>query len=127
MRLVLAGPVEGHLKRFYTEISHLKPNWCVQAGDFGVWTDPERMDRYSRAYGGKEFASRYVGVDSTPVTLPVLTIAGVHDDNRWLTHRQAVNNTEILPNVHWLAQGYRTTIGFDGPPVRVTGLGRVYS
>jgi hypothetical protein len=37
-----------------------------------------------------------------------------------------MNNTEVLSNVHWLAQGYRTTIGWD-VPIRVTGLGRAYS
>jgi hypothetical protein len=34
-----------------------------------------------------------------------------------------------LNNVHWLAQGFRTNIGFelDQPSCRVTGLGRAYS
>jgi hypothetical protein len=39
----------------------------------------------------------------------------------------AANNTEILANVHYLANGYRTVIGEHGPPCRVTGLGRAYS
>ena len=85
------------------------------------------MDKASRAHAGTEFASRYIGADPRPITVPVLTIAGVHDDNRWLAHRQSVNNTEILNNVHWLAQGYRTVIGQHGPVCRVTGLGRAYS
>jgi hypothetical protein len=87
------------------------------------------MDRASRAHAGIEFAQRYIGADPRPINIPVLTIAGVHDDNRWLNQRQAADNTEILNNVHWLAQGYKTTIGFelDLPACRVTGLGRAYS
>lgn len=127
MNLLLCGPVEGFLTPLFEHAEHEDAHWIVCSGDFGIWPDPDRRDRASRVHAGVEFASRYVGAEAAPIKIPVLTVAGVHDDNRWLNHRQAVNNTEILSNVHWLAQGYKTTIGFDGKPLRVSGLGRAYS
>lgn len=125
MKILLAGPIEGALDAFY-EHAGPEPHWAVCAGDYGIWPDPARMDRASKKHASKDFSRHYVGVMDTPIILPTLTIAGVHDDNRWLSHRQSVDNTEILNNVHWLANGYRTSIGWD-TSIRVTGMGRAYS
>ncbi len=127
MNILLAGPVEGYLDALFDFAKTSQAHWTVCAGDFGIWPDPERMDRASRSHAALDFSKRYVGADARVIETSVLTIAGVHDDNRWLANRQSANNTEILSNVHWLAQGYRTAIGFEGPPCRVTGLGRAYS
>ena len=129
MRILLAGPVEGYLTPLFDRAKLQETHWVVVAGDLGIWPDPHRMDRASRQHASKEFALRYVGADARPIMVPVLTIAGVHDDNRFLQSRIAANNTEVLSNVHWLAQGYKTNIGFelDQEPCRVTGLGRAYS
>jgi hypothetical protein len=129
MKILLSGPIEGDLKSFYEHARAQEPHWIVCAGDFGIWPDPHRMDRAARKHAGKDFSRYYVGAmeDLPEIRIPTLTLAGVHDDNRWLNYRQTCDNVEILNNVHWLSQGYRTTIGFDGPPVRVTGLGRAYS
>jgi hypothetical protein len=113
VKILLAGPVEGHLSDLFNKSSSAEVNWTVCTGSFGVFPDPYRMDRASRAHGTTEFSSRYVGSDSRPINVPVLTIAGPHEDHRFLNHRQAVKNTEILNNVHWLSQGHRTNIGFE--------------
>lgn len=126
MKILLAGPIEGHLDTFYEHIAQYEPHWAVCAGDFGIWPDTARMDRASRKHAGRDFSQHYVGAMKRPIVIPTLTVAGVHDDNRWLAHRQSVDNTEILNNVHWLANGYRTSIGWDSS-IRVTGLGRAYS
>jgi hypothetical protein len=125
MKILLAGPIEGAIDALYAHAAELSPHWIVCAGDFGIWPDPERMDRASRQHAVKDFSKHYVGMGE-PLNISTLTVAGVHDDNKWLAHRQSVNNTEILNNVHWLAQGYRTTIGW-GDIIRVTGVGRAYS
>lgn len=127
MNILLSGPVEGYLNTLFSNATEAGAHWVVCAGDFGIFPDPQRMDRAARKHAGTDFAKRYVGTYAREIKIPVLTVAGVHDDNRWLNHRQSVDNTEILSNVHWLAQGYRTVIGFDGPPLRVTGMGRAYS
>ncbi len=125
MNVLLAGPIEGHLETFYERAKIQNPHWIVQTGDFGAWVDSARMDRASRVYGGKDFSLAYVGALILP-PIPTLFIAGVHDDNRFLQGRVAANNTEVLSNVHFLAQGYRTVIGWN-KELRVTGLGRAYS
>jgi hypothetical protein len=126
MKILLSGPIEGYLKAFFDHVEEQAPHWAICAGDFGIFPDPACMDKASRKHAGTDFSYMYVGADPRPINTPVLTIAGVHDDNRWLNQRKTANNTEILNNVHWLAQGYRTVIGWD-VQLRVTGLGRAYS
>jgi len=126
MKILCAGPVQGHYTDLFKRAQDAQAHWIVAVGDFGIYPDPARIDRAARPFTANEFAKRYVGAISEPINVPVLTISGVHDDNRWLAHRQSVNNAEILSNVHWLAQGYKTVIGFD-LQIRVTGFGRAYS
>lgn len=125
MKILCSGPIEGHLKSFYTEAVKQSPNWILCSGDYGVWPDPQRMDKAAKKHAGNDFSKAYIGALLVS-QIPTLFIAGAHDDNTWLDNRIVANNTEVLANVHWLAQGYRTTIGWD-KPIRVTGLGRVYS
>jgi hypothetical protein len=127
MNILLSGPVEGFISSLLKQSKARDAHWSICSGDFGIYPDQFKMDRAARQYGGNEFASRYVGADLSPINIPILTVSGCHDDNKWLAERKAANNTEILSNCHWLAGGYRTTIGFNGPPCRITGLGRAYS
>jgi len=127
VNVTLSGPAEGHLKDLFTDAKEQDANWIICAGDFGIWPDPARRDRASKKHVTTEFAQRYVGAINEEIRIPVLTISGVHEDHQFLAHRKSVNNTEILSNVHWLANGYRTVVGTHGPPMRVTGLGRAYS
>ncbi len=126
MKVLLSGPIEGYLDLFYEYAALREPHWVVCVGDYGIWNDTQKMDRAARKHGGTDFAKHYIGLAQVPIIIPTLTMAGAHDDNRWLQQRASVNNMEILNNVHWLSQGYRTTIGWD-VSLRVTGLGRVYS
>lgn len=127
MKILCAGPVQGHYTKLFKEAEQTQAHWIVCAGDFGIFLDPNKIDRGARPFTSTEFARRYVGAIPDPINVPVLTVAGAHDDNLWLEQRKAAGNMEILSNVHWLAQGYRTVIGHHGMPMRVTGLGRVYS
>lgn len=126
MEIVLCGPVEGALDTFYERIESSNANWAVCAGNFGIWPDPARMDRASKKHATNDFAKRYVGITNKVIKIPTLTISGVHDDHKWLAQRKSAGNTEILTNVHWLANGYKTLIGWE-TAVRVTGMGRAYS
>ncbi len=126
MEIVLCGPIEGALDAFYDHINDSGAAWAVCAGDYGIWPDPARMDRASKKHAASDFAKRYVGITNKVIYVPTLTISGVHDDHKWLAQRKSADNTEILANVHWLANGYKTLIGWD-TAVRVTGMGRAYS
>lgn len=126
MNILLSGALEGNLVDFYKNIvPQYAPHWIVCVGDYGIHPDPHFMDRAAKKHAGRDFAKMYVGALVVPV-VPTLTIAGVHDDQRFLNHRVAVGNTEILTHVHYLHQGYRTQIGWESA-VRVTGIGRAYS
>ena len=118
--------MEGKIQEFYNRVGPVSPDWVVCAGDFGVWPDPARMDRAARKHAGRDFARMYVGIDPVGAAFQTLTIAGVHDDNDWLKQRHDNGSGEILANVHWLAQGYKTEIGWE-KAIRVTGLGKAYS
>lgn len=125
MKLLLSGPIEGHLVAFYKRIAEEKAHWVVCAGDYGIHPDPQRLDKAARKYAGTDFSKMYVGAVMAP-SVPTLTVAGVHDDHEWLQRRVNTNNTEVLANVHYLHQGFRTEIGWN-EIIRVTGLGKVYS
>ncbi|MCI0558469.1 MAG: hypothetical protein MN733_08235 [Nitrososphaera sp.] len=126
MKLLLTGPIEGKIQEFYRLAKPANPDWVVCGGDYGVWPDPAKMDRAARKHAGRDFSKMYVGVDPVGAAYQTLIISGTHDDNSWLKARHDAGNTEILANVHWLAQGYRTTIGYE-KPLRVSGLGKAYS
>jgi hypothetical protein len=83
------------------------------------------MNRPAKRFAGRDFAKAYVGALLLS-QIPTLFVAGPHEDHRFLQERIAANNTEVLANVHYLANGYRTVIGFE-KPLRVTGMGKVYS
>ena len=58
------------------------------------------------------------------VPVPTLSISGVHEDHKWLSAR---DNMELVPNLFWLINGYKTTIGDLKDSIRVTGLGKAFS
>lgn len=120
MLLSLSGAIDGKISD--AADASKGSDWVCCAGDFGVWPDP------ALATGDPgEFALRYVGTSFEQLRVPILTISGVHDDTKWLDRRvQMTDYAEVLPNVHYLRQGFKTTIGSDAP-CRVTGLGRAYS
>jgi len=85
------------------------------------------MDRAAKKHAGRDFSRMYVGADTSYSEFQTLIISGTHDDNEWLKRMHEVGNTVILgEHVHWLAQGFKTTIGWE-LPIRVTGLGKAYS
>jgi len=127
MKILLAGASEGFLHPLFDAAEDAEAAWVVSCGDFGCWPDPARRDRASRVHGATDFARMYVGSDARMLRFQVVFISGVHEDHRFLSERQAAGNTEVLANVHWLSQGYKTLIGMHGPPCRVTGLGKAYS
>jgi hypothetical protein len=127
MKIALCGPVEGHLNAFYDHLVNLDVNirWALCVGSFGIWPDKHHVDRGARKHAGQDFAATYY--HDTPVPVPTVFIQGVHDDHRFLNLMQSRHNTRLVQNLHWLGNGYKTTIGWGDLQIRVTGLGKVYS
>jgi len=122
------GPVKGRIEATLKHIqSHNIPvDWLICTGSFGVWPDPAKLDRATRQREGSgDFARWYV--QGPENRLQTLFVSGVHEDHDWLRDRLQIGNMEVLSNIHWLANGYKTVIGDADVQVRVTGFGKVFS
>lgn len=128
MRVAVAGAIDGDIVKFYEEVDKIPGplDWILCTGNFGVWPDRNRIDKATRLKGKVgDFAKLYVSGWIAPV--PLIFVAGSHEDHRWLKHRESRGDLEILPGITYLVQGNKTTIGKDEEILRVTGLGKVYS
>jgi hypothetical protein len=128
MILCLVGAVRGEIAKTYQRIqSHNLPiDWLLCTGSFGTWPDPAKIDRATKnREGAGDFARYYL--QGPENRLQTLYISGAHEDHNWLQHRKEIGQMEVLSNVHWLANGYRTTIGDADSILRVTGFGKVFS
>lgn len=126
MKILLVGEIDGKILNFYEHADFGNPEWMLCTGSFGTWPDKAKVDRGTRnSVGAGDFPSLYAnGWDNK---LQTVYISGVHEDHNWLKQRQAAQNMEVLPNVHWLATGYRTNIGNWDENIRITGFGKTYS
>lgn len=127
MIVFFAGDIHGRVTQFYDKVLDLEkelgvqPDWILQTGNFGVWPDPLKIDRATRRHvDDVDFYQYYYKGIAVP--RPTLFIAGRHEDHRWLNFKRDRGEMEILPNLHWLLNGFRTNVG-----VSVVGLGKVWS
>lgn len=126
--LFAAGNVDGHILTLYDRVLTLEKelgvrcDWVVSTGNFGVWPDPNEIDRGTKKHQGDagDFPKLYVNKWNIPRS--TLMVAGAHEDFIWLNKRYKQKDTQILPNLHYLIPGYQTNIG-----VTVVGLGKVFS
>lgn len=125
MKIIVSGPIDGAIKDFYERLPEAP--WVLCTGDFGVWPDPAKIDRATRRKGGtQDFAHLYL--QGFQAKIPTLFVAGVHEDHRWLEQRKSIpEGMEVLGEITWLMNGYKTPIGDHYETIRITGLGKVYS
>lgn len=127
MIIFFAGDIHGRITQFYDKVLDLekelgiRADWVLQTGSYGVWPDPIKMDRTTRRYTDQVDFHKYY-YDGLAVPRPTLFVAGRHEDHRWLNLKRDRGEMEILPNLHWLLNGFKTQIGLS-----VVGLGKVYS
>ena len=128
MIISVVGPVLGRIEEALKGIQrHRIPiDWLLCTGSFGVWPDHAKLDRATRQREGSgDFARWYL--QGPENRLQTLFVSGVHEDHDWLKNRLQIGNMEVLSNIHWLANGYKTIIGDHETQLRVTGFGKVYS
>jgi len=127
MIVFLAGDIHGRVTQFYDKLLDFEKelgihaDWVLQTGSFGVWPDPLRIDRVTRRHADDVDFHKYY-YNGIAVPRPTLFVAGRHEDHRWLNLKRDRGEMEVLPNLHWLLNGFKTNIG-----VSVVGLGKVYS
>ena len=107
MILCAAGDIHGALDRFYQDILDfeqtlgLRFDWILHVGDFGIWPDPNRVDRATRDHEGAGDFPRW---NSEKRKVPRRTVfkKGNHEDFVWLEDQP---NREILPGLFYLPNG----------------------
>jgi hypothetical protein len=124
--LCAAGDIHGALDQLYRDVLAFEDglgqrfDFVLHVGDFGIWPDPETVDRATREHeGAGDFPTWHVS--ASPVPRRTIFIKGNHEDFEWL-HARA--GTEVLPGLTYLANGHVMEIGTEtAPSIRVGGIG----
>ena len=112
MILCAAGDTHGALDRFYDAVLafevHLGATFdhVLHVGDFGIWPDPDRIDRATRRHDGAGDFATWLQNERTPPR-PTLFIKGNHEDFDWLEARP---DGVVLPGLHYLPNGTRRVL-----------------
>lgn len=121
-----AGDIHGALDRFYSDVLAFEAalgetfTHVLHVGDFGIWPDPDRVDRATRAHDGAGDFPRWFAA-RTPAPRPTLFIAGNHEDFEFLG---ALGGEDVLPGLRFLRSGDATLLPGGA---RVAGIGGCYS
>ncbi len=125
MILCAAGDIHGALDRFYTDVLAFEETLDVRfaavlhVGDFGVWPDPERVDKATRRHDGAGDFSTWLK-EGRSAPRPTVLIKGNHEDFAWI---DAQPTNEVLPGLRYLPNGQVHEL-IDGKELlRVGGLG----
>jgi hypothetical protein len=126
MFLCAAGDIHGGLDRMYSDVLAFESSLGVRfaavlhVGDFGIWPDPQRVDRATRRHeGAGDFPRWYMERREAP--RPTVFIPGNHEDFEFLT--PYTQPTALLPGLTYLPNGSSTTVEANGERLRVGGVG----
>lgn len=123
--LCAGGDIHGALDRFYADVLAFELtlgstfDHVLHVGDFGIWPDPDRIDRATRSHDGAgDFADWRAAARAVPRATTF--IAGNHEDFDFLAKHEY---RDVLPGLQFLPSGgSREIIG----GLRVVGIGGCY-
>jgi predicted phosphodiesterase len=131
MFICAAGDIHGAMDRLYDDVLAFEESLgarfdCVlHVGDFGVWPDPDRVDKATRKHGGAgDFPIWFAENRSVP--RPTVFIKGNHEDFVWLGEELEAGRREILPGLTYLPSGEVMYIGESHDRIRIGGIGGCY-
>lgn len=130
MILCAAGDIHGAMDRLYEDVLafeqslNVRFDWVLHVGDFGVWPDPERVDRATRDHDGAGDFPRWFA-EKRAAPRRTVFIKGNHEDFEWLDSQ---HDREILPGLIYLPNGRSIELDAEGEKgrLRVAGLGGCY-
>ena len=129
MIICAAGDIHGAMDRLYRNVLDFEASlgvrfdYVLHVGDFGIWPDPSRIDKATRHHEGAGDFPVWLS-ENRRAPRPTLFIKGNHEDFVWLDARQ---DTEVLPNLGYLRNGYTADIQDEGAgSIRVGGIGGCY-
>jgi len=125
MIICAAGDIHGALDRLYADVLAFEAELGVRfehllhVGDFGIWPDPDRVDKATRKHEGAGDFPRWIE-EGREAPRPTTFIKGNHEDFVWLDEQP---DGVVLPGLRYLRNGEVVDIkGGDGA-IRVGGLG----
>lgn len=125
MLICAAGDIHGALDQLYADVLAFERELGVRfdhvlhVGDFGIWPDPERVDKATRKHeGAGDFPAWLAGGRAAPRS--TIFIKGNHEDFVWLDNRP---DDRALPGLRYLRNGMAIEIEGPDGAVRVGGIG----
>jgi len=124
LKIAIVANPDGEIESLY---KHLEPcDYVFSIGNFGIWPDPNRLDRGTKMHKGPgDFSSLLKKGWVSPVK--TIVIPGIHEDHKWLLTKIKQNELEILPNVTIQLNGYYLNLGDTNNPYKILGLGKGFS
>jgi len=128
MLVCAAGDIHGALDRMYEDILAFEASLGVRfehvlhVGDFGLWPDPDRVDRATRDHEGAGDFPRWFA-ERRAAPRPTVFIKGNHEDFEWLA---SLKSPKVLPGLTFLPNGNVVDLGRGREVIRVAGLGGCY-
>jgi Icc-related predicted phosphoesterase len=125
MILCAAGDIHGALDRLFDDVlrfeaaARLEFDWVLHVGDFGIWPDPDRVDKATRRHDGAGDFPRWWR-EQRAAPRKTVFIKGNHEDFEWLDARES---DEVLPNLFYLRNGRVRALEAATGALRVGGVG----
>ena len=125
MILCVSGDTHGALDRLYQDVGEFEQllrrrfDAVLHVGDFGVWPDPERIDRATREHDGAGDFPRWIR-EGRGAPRPTWFIKGNHEDFEWMDTRKS---EELLPGLHYVPNGMSVDLPEGKSAIRVAGIG----
>lgn len=129
MLICAAGDIHGAMDRLYHDVLAFEAalgvrfDYVLHVGDFGIWPDPNRIDKATRHHDGVGDFPVWLG-ENREAPRSTLFIKGNHEDFVWL---DAHEDREVLPGLTYLRNGCTVDIQDRGVgAIRVGGVGGCY-
>lgn len=129
MFICAAGDIHGAMERLYADVFVFEAalgvrfDYVLHVGDFGIWPDPDRIDKATRHHDGAGDFPRWLSA-RRPVPRRTVFIKGNHEDFAWL---EAQRKVELLPGLSYLRNGTKMDLEDPGGgTIRVGGVGGCY-
>lgn len=128
MFICAAGDIHGAMDRLYDDVLAFEKalgmrfDHVLHVGDFGIWPDPNRVDKATRKHDGAgDFPVWFAENRAAP--RPTIFIKGNHEHFTWLDEQLKAGRRTILPGLTYLPSGDIIDIGEDRDRIRIGGIG----
>jgi|GEM_PF-1525615 len=127
MLVCAVGDCHGQLDTMYEQVFEMERKFgrqvelVVQVGDFGIWPEPENVDKATKKRGIGDFPKWWREKKIAP--RPTIFIAGNHEDFSFLRN---LENLELLPNMTFLSWGEVITFRTEKEEIHIGGIGGCY-